>query len=101
MRSVVSPRRAQRRRTLAHGSAVPYLRGIMDVVHEPGISAACLMKCSQTGGSEALNILGYHIHHDPCAMLFVHPTATVAEEWSKDRLSDLIRLVARVEAVGA
>lgn len=72
--------------------AVPYLRGIMDVVHEPGISAACLMKCSQTGGSEALhNILGYHIHHDPCAMLFVHPTATVAEEWSKDRLSDLIR----------
>lgn len=71
---------------------VPYLRGIMDVVHEPGISVACLMKCSQTGGSEALhNILGYHMHHDPCAMLFVHPTSTVAEEWSKERLSDLIR----------
>ena len=79
---------------------VPYLRGIMDVIHEPGISAACLMKGSQVGGSEALhNILGYHMHHDPCAMLMVHPTATVAEEWSKDRLSDLIRSTPALRAL--
>lgn len=73
-------------------SAVPYLRGVMDAVHESGVSTVALKKCSQVGGSEALhNIVGYHIQHAPCPMLFVHPTAGVAEEWSKDRLADMIR----------
>lgn len=70
----------------------PYLRGIMDAVHEPGVKRIAVMKCAQVGGSEALhNILGYHIHHDPCAMLMVHPSKEVAQEWSKERLEDMIR----------
>lgn len=73
-------------------SAVPYLRGIQDSVLEPGVSTIVLEKCSQVGGSEALhNIVGYHMRHRPCPMLFVHPTAGVAEEWSKDRLADMLR----------
>lgn len=72
--------------------AVPYLRGIMDVVHEPGVRRVALRKASQIGGSEALhNILGYFIRHQPSPMLFVHPTEAQAEEWSKERLGDLIR----------
>ena len=71
---------------------VPYLRGPMDAVHETGVSTIALMKASQIGGSEALhNIVGYFIAHDACPMLFIHPTAGVAEEWSKDRLADMIR----------
>lgn len=71
---------------------VPYLRGIMDAVHEPGVRQIALMKGSQIGGSEALhNIIGYFIEHDPCPILLVHPTAQVAAEWSKDRLSDMLR----------
>ena len=70
----------------------PYLRGIMDAVHEPGIRTLALMKCAQVGGSEALhNILGYFIQHDPCPMLMVHPSKEVAEEWSKERLADMLR----------
>lgn len=73
-------------------ASAPYLAGIMDAMHEPGARVISLMKGSQLGGSEALhNIIGYHIEHDPCPMLMVHPTEGQAEEWSKDRLSDLIR----------
>lgn len=72
--------------------SVPYLRGIMDAVHEPGITKIAVMKCHQVGGSEAMhNVLGYFIEYDPCPMLFVHPTSHVADEWSKERLSDMVR----------
>ncbi len=70
----------------------PYLRGIMDAVHEPGVRTIAVRKAAQLGGSEALhNILGYFIQYDPCPILFVQPTALVAEEWSKERLADMIR----------
>lgn len=81
-------------------AAVPYLRGPMDAVHEPGVNTIAVRKCSQVGGSEALhNILGYHIEHKPCPMLFVHPTTEVAEEWSKERLADMIRSTPALRAV--
>ena len=70
----------------------PYLTGIMDAVLEPGVKKCALMKAHQSGGSEFLhNVIGYFIEHDPCPMLFVHPTVEVAEEWSKERLADMIR----------
>lgn len=81
-------------------STVPYLRGIMDAVHEPGVTKIAVMKCHQVGGSESLhNIVGYFIEHDPCPMLFVHPTAHVADEWSKERLADMVRSTPALAAV--
>lgn len=78
----------------------PYLRGIMDAVHEPGVQVIALRKAAQCGGSEgAHNILGYHIEHNPCPMLFVHPTDTVAAEWSKERLADMLRSTPALDAV--
>jgi len=50
------------------------------------------MKCSQSCISEALNnIVGYSMEHEPCPMLLVHPTVAVAQAYSKERLSDMIR----------
>jgi phage terminase large subunit GpA-like protein len=64
----------------------------MDAIHEPGVKKIALMKAAQCGGSESLhNIIGYFIEYDACPILFVHPTALVAEEWSKERLGDMIR----------
>lgn len=81
-------------------STVPYLRGIMNAVHEPGVTKIAVMKCHQVGGSEALhNVVGYFIQHDPCPMLFVHPTAHVADEWSKERLADMVRSTPALAAV--
>ncbi len=81
-------------------STAPYLRGIMDAVHEPGVRMIALQKCHQSGGSEALNnVLGYFIEHDACPALFVHPTAGAAEAYSKERLSDMIRSTPALAAV--
>lgn len=78
----------------------PYLRGVMDAVHEPGTQMIVFKKAVQIGASEALhNIIGYHIQHAPCPMLIVHPAAEVAEEWSKDRLADMIRTTPALAAV--
>jgi len=38
-----------------------------------------------------LNIIGYHIHHDPAPILLVQPTLEMAEAFSKDRLAPMIR----------
>jgi len=78
----------------------PYLRGIMDAIHDPAVQKLALMKCHQSGGSEALNnILGYCMVHDPCPMLLVHPTALAAEAYSKERLSDMIRTTPALRAI--
>lgn len=80
-------------------STAPYLAGIMDAVQEPGVRKIALMKCHQSGGSEALNnILGYHIEHQPAPMLLVHPTAMAAEAFSKERLADMIRTTPALRA---
>jgi len=78
----------------------PYLVGIMNAVHEPGVRRIILRKAHQSGGSEALNnIIGYFMQHAPCPMLFVHPTAQVNEAYSKERLADMIRSTPALEAI--
>lgn len=78
----------------------PYLIGIMDAAKDPGVQKIALMKAHQSGGSECLhNIIGYFIEHDPTPMLLVHPTVEVAEEWSKDRLADMIYSTPALRAV--
>lgn len=80
--------------------SVPYLRGIMNAVHEPGVSRVAVRKCAQVGGSEAVhNIIGYYIEHEPCPMLVVHPRDADAQEWSKDRLADMLRTSPALAAV--
>ena len=81
-------------------AATPYLRGIMDSVHEIGVEQIAFEKAAQVGGSEALNnIIGYHIEYDPCPILLVQPTQNVAEEFSKDRLADMLRSTPELEAL--
>lgn len=78
----------------------PYLAGIMDAAVEQGVRKIALMKSAQSGGSESLNnIIGFHVQHDPCPMLIVHPIHTAAEAWSKERLSDMIRTTPALAAV--
>jgi phage terminase large subunit GpA-like protein len=37
------------------------------------------------------NVIGYHIHLDPCPILFLNPTLEMSETFSKDRLSPMLR----------
>lgn len=64
----------------------------MDAVSEPGVDRIVLMTSAQCGKTEILgNIVGFHISHDPAPILVLQPTLDMAETWSKDRLSPMLR----------
>lgn len=75
-----------------HTSRVPYLRGIMDAINEPGVESVVVMMGSQNGKSECvLNVLGYFVDQDPAAILLVQPTIHDAECFSKERIEPSFR----------
>ena len=51
------------------------------------------MSSSQVGKTEVLlNVIGFHIHHDPAPMLVLQPTTQpMAQDFSKDRLATMLR----------
>ena len=82
----------------------PYQREIMDAVSDDKCYKVVIMSSAQVGKSEViLNQIGYHIDYDPAPMLYLLPTDTMAEVFSKDRVSPMIRdtpsLKAKVETV--
>lgn len=74
-------------------SRVPYLREIMDCLSpEHPAERVVFQKGAQCGASEAaINWVGFIIDHMPGPVLVVHPTIEMAETWSKERLSKMIR----------
>lgn len=72
--------------------AAPYQREIMDAVKRRDTEQIVLMTSTQVGKTEILgNICGYHVHLEPCPMLYVMPTLEMGEAWSKDRLKPMVR----------
>lgn len=72
---------------------VPYLREIMDTISGTEYQDITVIKCSQSGGTEALNnAVGFYIDQEPSAMLMIQPNEKpMAESWSKDRLAPMLR----------
>ena len=71
-----------------HTGRAEYQREIMDACSDPTVSEVVVMSGAQLGKSEAiLNILGYHIEHDPCPILVLQPTLEMAQAFSKDRVA--------------
>ena len=69
-----------------------YQRGIMDAVSDPDVESVVVMSCAQVGKTEIINnMVGYHISQDPAPLLIVQPSLEMAQTWSKDRLSTMIR----------
>lgn len=71
-------------------SRVEYARGMMDAIaqHETVV----LMTSAQVTKTTIIeNMIGYHIHLDPCPMLFINPTLEMSETFSKDRLAPMLR----------
>ena len=65
----------------------------MDCCNDPAVHTVTWMSSSQVGKTELLlNVIGYYIEHDPAPMLCIQPTQKpMAEDFSKDRLSTMIR----------
>jgi len=60
----------------------------MDACSDPATPEVVVMAGAQLGKTEAiLNILGFHIAHDPCPILVMQPTLEMAQAFSKDRVA--------------
>ncbi len=70
----------------------PYQREIMNALSDDYIETIVAMCSAQVGKTEIiLNIIGYFIDQDPSPMMQVQPTLELAQAFSKDRLSPMIR----------
>lgn len=75
-----------------HTSRAEYQRGIMDAISDPNNKDVVVMAGAQVGKTEILlNVIGYHIHHNPAPILLVQPTLEMAQAFSKDRLTPMLR----------
>jgi len=71
-------------------SRAEYQRWIMDAVNSHEI--VVVQSSAQVGKSEiGLNVAGFFISQDPSPILVLNPTLEMAETWSKDRLSPMVR----------
>jgi phage terminase large subunit GpA-like protein len=72
---------------------VPYLKDILECATDPAVEEIVLWSSSRIGKTEGLlnNIVGYFMHVDPCPIMMVQPTLEMAEKYSRDRLSPMIR----------
>jgi phage terminase large subunit GpA-like protein len=72
---------------------VPYFREILDCVTDPRVKEIVLWSSSRVGKTEGFlnNVIGYFMHIDPCPIMMVQPTLDMAEKYSRDRLTPMIR----------
>ncbi|WP_028856961.1 phage terminase large subunit family protein [Psychrilyobacter atlanticus] len=70
----------------------PYMIEIYEKIESGDVREAILMMASQLAKSEFINnIFGKYAHLDPCPMLLVQPTDTMAIAYSKERIAPMIR----------
>lgn len=70
----------------------PYQKAIMDAFTEPGITKVVVQSASQIGKSDIMNnVIGRFAHIDPAAIMMIQPTITDAEDYSKSRISLMIK----------
>jgi len=68
------------------------MRGIMDTTTDPAVEEIVVQKGTQVGWTAVIgNIVGFFIDRDPCPILTLFPTKEIAEEWSKNRLTPMLR----------
>ncbi len=80
----------------------PFMREPMDCLKDPECDGFDMKKSSQVAYTELLNnIIAYKIDVDPAPMMLMQPTLEMAESYSKDRISPMIRdtpaLAARID----
>lgn len=92
---------ADKFRIISEGNAEPgkwktsraeYQREIMDAFTQTGIHRVVVMTSSQIGKSDIMNnVIGRFAHIDPCLMMMIQPTVEMANDFSKARISNMIR----------
>lgn len=78
--------------------SLPWQRQPMEDVTNPDVESITLMWASQVGGKTEVinNTIGYFIDHDPSPILMLQPTVEMAESWSKERFTPMLRDTSRL-----
>lgn len=77
----------------------PFMREIIDSAKDPTVFETWAMKSAQIAWSENLcNLIGYHVDQDPAPVMMIQPTLQMAEAFSKDRISPMIRDTPRLSS---
>jgi terminase, large subunit len=70
---------------------LPYQRGMMDAMTDPRIEQVTVMKSARVGYTKCVNwLIAFHIHQDPCSILFCQPTIEDAEGYSKEEIAPML-----------
>lgn len=81
---------------------LPYQRGIMDAISNPGVERVTVMKSARVGFTKMFcAAVGYYIAHDPCPILLVQPTIDDAQKHSKEDIAPMLRDVPSLRALVA
>lgn len=71
---------------------LPYQRGILDAITDPGVERVSVMKSARVGFTKCINAaIAFFISHDPCPILLVQPTVEDAEGYSKEEIAPMLR----------
>lgn len=76
-----------------HTDRAPYQREIMDAITDINVEKVVVMSAAQIGKTDALilNPIGYYMSYEPSPIMVLQPTIDMAETFSKDRLSPMLR----------
>lgn len=76
-----------------HTSRTPYLKEVMDSITDIEVKKVVMMFGAQSGKTEAglLNTIGYFVHYEPSPIMVLNPTIQMAESFSKEKFSPMIR----------
>lgn len=70
----------------------PYLVGIMDEFNNYQTEKIVFCKCTQLGGTEALNnMICFSVAQDPAPMMIVYPTSELADSVVEQRIKPMIK----------
>lgn len=71
---------------------LPYQRAWMDAISDPHVEQVSIIKSARVGFTKCLNAaIGYHVAHDPCAILLIQPTEDDAKGYAKEEIEPMIR----------
>lgn len=71
---------------------LPFQRGWMDALTDPRTWQVSVMKAARVGWTESIKaFVGYHVDHDPSAILLIQPTENDAKGFSKESIEPLLR----------
>ncbi len=86
--------------TVGKWHTMPYQREILDTISDPDVEEVWVKKSARVGFTKLLDIVvGYHIHQDPCPIMFVQPTIEDAQGTSKEEIDPMLRDVPVLAAI--